>query len=669
MPFLLTAQQQSSKSKSSDKLYEKGGIKHEVSMASALGVNTANDEFSPAFYQNGIVYVSYHKNGPIDQKTGKPFFELFFAETDAMGLPQKAREFSIQINSQVHEGPVSFSRDANLLYFTRNNLEGGIPKTNSNDKVTLKIYEAQRGRYDWQDIRSLPFNSDEYSCVHPSLSADDFRLFFASNMPGGYGGYDLYYAEKKMDSWSQPINLGAAVNTAGNELFPFIHESGLLFFSSNGHEGKGGLDLFMVDASGDTFGDPENLDTPYNSDKDDLGFILNEDATKGYLSSARRGGYGGDDIFMFEADGEPIIEMKEVILNTMVVAYNEQTGERLPDAGVRVLQRSEDGFVDGDEIYDVEMTPSPSGELMMKLVRKDADELKDPSIYTNINGEAVFTMAQDRSYVVLVTKEGYQSGEVMHSTDGQFGPQTIRVPLRSKDCTTLNGIVSVNGYRNGVPNATVRILNKSTGAQEELRSNANGEFDYCLPIGYEYSITALKDGYSEGSTTLSTATGGARNLDVTVRLDPLAAEIVTEPIREGSVIVLENIYYDFDKYFIRRGAAQELDALAQLMRQYPSMEVQLIAHTDSRGDDNYNLDLSVKRADSARRYLIQKGIEGHRVEAFGHGEKNVRNHCRNGVNCSENQHQYNRRTEVKVIRIDEPVQVEYDEGRPFEKGN
>ena len=666
---MLSAQQQSSKSKSSDKLYEKGGIKHEVSMASALGVNTANDEFSPAFYQNGVVYVSYHKNGPIDQKTGKPFFELFFAETDAMGLPQKPREFSLQINSQVHEGPVSFSRDANFLYFTRNNLEGGIPKSNSRDKVTLKIYEAKRGKYDWQDIRSLPFNSDEYSCVHPSLSADGFRLFFASNMPGGYGGYDLYYTEKKMDSWSQPINLGAAVNTTGNELFPFIHESGLLFFSSNGHEGKGGLDLFMVDAEGNTFMDPENLDAPYNSDKDDLGFILNEDATKGYLSSARRGGYGGDDIFMFEADGEPIIEMKKVILNTMVVAYNEQTGERIPDAGVRVLQRSDDGFVDGDEVYDVEMTPSPSGELMMKLVRKDAEELKDPSIYTNINGEAIFTMTQDRSYVVLVTKDGYQSGELMHSTDGQFGPQTIRIPLRPKDCATVNGVVSVNGYRNGVPNASVRILNKSTGALEELRSNANGEFNYCLPIGYEYSITALKDGYSEGSATLSTATGGARNVDVAVRLNPLAEEIVTEPIREGSVIVLENIYYDFDKYFIRRGAAQELDALAQLMRQYPSMEVQLIAHTDSRGDDDYNLDLSVKRADSARRYLIQKGIESHRLEAFGHGEQTIRNHCRNGVNCSEGQHQFNRRTEVKVIRIDEPVQVEYDEGQPFEKGN
>ncbi len=668
MPILLAGQQQSSKSKSSDKLYEKGGIKREVSMESALGVNSGNDEFSPAFYQNGVVYVSYHKNGPIDPNTGKPFFELFFAETDAMGLPQKPREFSLQINSQFHEGPVSFSRDGDLLYFTRNNLEGGIPKTNSRDKVTLKIYEARRGKYDWQDIKSLPFNSVEYNSVHPSLSVDGFQLFFASNMPGGYGGYDLYYVERKTSGWSQPVNLGSSVNSSGNELFPFIHESGLLFYSSNGLGGKGGLDLFMVNVEGDDFGIPENLDTPYNSDKDDLGFILNEDATKGYLSSARKGGVGGDDIYMFEANGEPIIEMKKVILNTMVIAYDEQTGERLTDAGVRVLQRTEDGFVDGDDVYDVEMIPSESGELLMKLVRKDADAMKEPSIYTNISGEAVFNMIQDRSYVVLVSKGGYQSGEVMHSTDGQFGPQTIRVPLRTKNCASLSGLVSANGYKNGVPNAAVRIVNLSTGTQEELRSNTDGQFDYCLPIGYEYSISATKDGYEEGSANLSTAAGYSQNMDVTVRLHPIAEGILTEPIREGSIIVLENIYYDFDKFFIRKGAAQELDALAQLMKKYPSMEVQLVAHTDSQGDDDYNLDLSVKRADSARRYLIQKGIEAHRVEAFGYGEQDVRNHCGNGVDCSDQEHQFNRRTEVKVIRIDEPVQVEYDEGNPLDRG-
>lgn len=126
LPIFLAAQQQSSKSKSSDKLYEKGQIRREVNLYPADGINTEAYEFSPAFYQNGMVYVSFHKNGPIDPNTGKPFFELFYAEMDSKFLPQKPQGFSLSINSQVHEGPVSFSRDDQLLYFTRNNLESTL---------------------------------------------------------------------------------------------------------------------------------------------------------------------------------------------------------------------------------------------------------------------------------------------------------------------------------------------------------------------------------------------------------------------------------------------------------------------------------------------------------------------------------------------------------------
>ena len=154
LPYCLSAQQQSSKTKSADKIYEKGGIR----LSNANGINTGSHEFSPTFYQNGLVYVSFHKAGPIDDKTGKPFFELFFAETDEFGLPQnKPREFSLSINSQVHEGPVTFSRDFNTMYFTRNNLEGGIPKANAKKQVPMKIYEARRGKFGREKHPGTPF--------------------------------------------------------------------------------------------------------------------------------------------------------------------------------------------------------------------------------------------------------------------------------------------------------------------------------------------------------------------------------------------------------------------------------------------------------------------------------------------------------------------------------
>lgn len=673
----LFAQQQSSKSKSSDKLYEKGNAERNIVLHNAKGVNSDSYEYSPSFYQNGIVYVSFHKNGPIDPKTGKPFFELFYAEMDNQHLPQSGRPFSININSQVHEGPVSFSRDNNLMYFTRNNLEGGIAKANAKGQVTMKVYEARRGQFDWEDIKPLPFNSDDYTCFHPSLSADGNRLFFSSDMPGGYGGYDLYYVEKRTDTWSKPVNLGPDVNSTGNEVFPFLHESGTLFFSSNGREGQGGLDIFGIDISGSAWGELHNLGTPINSALDDLGFILTPEATRGYFASDRSGGSGGDDIYMFEADGAIIEEEQGAAFNANIVAYDAATNERIPDAGVRLLQQSEDGFIEGDDLYEVALLPSENGELRMKLVRKDASDLGKPSLYTDLNGTVTSTLRQGKKYFVLVSKDGYADGEMQFVAEGQKS-QTVRVPLYARNCIPLDGLVTVQGTNNAVPNALVRVVNSATNEEKVVRSNSNGSFEYCLPADGDYLISAEKTGYSGASSNVSTKNlkGGDLNVNLMLQVlaggaavgeDDKAANINAarkEPIREGSVILLENIYYDFNQYIIRRGAGEELDALAQLMKQYPSMEVELVAHTDSRGNDQYNLELSLKRAESAKRYLIQKGIRSSRIAAMGQGETQIRNRCADGVDCPEDQHQYNRRTEVKVIRIDDAVKVQYGEGNP-----
>lgn len=666
LPICLSAQQQSSKSKSSDKLYEKGTGKRSIALQNAKSINSNRYEFSPAFYQNGIVYVSFHKNGPIDTNTGKPFFELFYAELDNQFLPQSGRSFSISINSQVHEGPVSFSRDNNLIYFTRNNLQGGIAKANSSGRVTLKIYEARRGQYDWEGIKALPFNNDEYSCQHPTLSADGNRLFFSSDMPGGYGGYDLYYVEKKNGDWSKPINLGPDVNSGGNEVFPFLHESGTLFFSTNGRGGEGGLDIFSIDISGNEWGKLTNLGTPLNSATDDLGFIINSESTRGYFASDRPGGSGSDDIYMFEADG-PLINDNSPAINASIIAYDATTNERITNAGVRIFQQSEDGFMEGNDLYDVELLPSENGELRMKLVRKNASDLGTPSMFTDVNGTVNTTMRQNKKYFILVTKDGYADGEMQYVTEDAAATPTIRVPLKTRTCTALDGLVTLKGYSTTVPNALIRIMNLTTNKEELLRTNANGGFDYCLPANSDYLVTAEKLGYESSSENISTKNlVGAQPLNLTLRLQPSVGEeeVVKEPIRKGSVILLENIYYDFNQYIIRKGAGEELDALAQLMTQYPSMEVELTAHTDSRGNDQYNLELSLKRAESAKRYLIQKGIRASRIKAKGLGETQIRNRCTDGVECSDDEHQYNRRTEVKVARIDEQVKVQYGEGNP-----
>lgn len=664
LPFCVQAQQQSSKSKSSDKLYEKGKAGQKITLSNAKGINTKAFEFSPTFYQNGLVYVSFHKNGPIDPNTGKPFFELFYAELDHQFMPRKPQSFSLSINSQTHEGPVSFSRDDNFIYFTRNNMQGGIPRANSKGVVTMKIYEASRGKFDWEGIRPLPFNNGEYSCLHPTLSADGKRLFFSSDMPGGYGGFDLYYVDRKVDSWSKPVNLGAAINTPGNEAFPFLHESGALFFSSNGHGGEGGLDIFVAALNDkNEWRTPTNLGDPFNSDQDDLGFIINEEGTRGYFSSNRSGGEGDDDIYMFQAE-RPILDDETPVLNAMIVAFDKSSNERLTHAGVRIFTQSEDGFVEGNNLYDVQLVPSDDGEeLLVKLVRKSDGQMEKPSLFTNMNGEVIANLNQNKKYLILVSKDGYQSGEMSFATSDLRGPQTIRIPLVRKNCASLNGLVSVQGFGASIPNALVKLVNTTNNTEELLHSNVNGSFNFCLPMGCDFAITAEKEGYDAGSAFISTRNReAAQPLDLTIKLQPLSSEIVNEPIREGTVIVLENIYYDFNQFIISKGAARDLDALAQLMKQYPSMEIELIAHTDSRGTTEYNLDLSLRRAESAQNYLVQKGIDEERISAFGYGESQIRNRCLDGVDCSEEEHQFNRRTEVKITRIDEPVKVEYQGG-------
>ncbi|MEY3367127.1 MAG: hypothetical protein RI973_282 [Bacteroidota bacterium] len=663
---LAMAQQQTSKSKSADKVYEKTQILDSARLINCSDLNTASHEFSPAFYQNGIVYVSYHKSGPVDPKTGKPFFELFYAEVDDLGLPQKGRPFSLTINSQAHEGPVSFSRENDVIYFTRNSLEDGLTKANSQGMVPMKIYEARRGKYDWEQIRSLPFNNDEYSCFHPALSADGKRLFFSSNMPGGYGGFDLYFVQKKGDDWSKPVNLGKDVNSAGNEVFPFIHKSGNLFYSSNGWGGEGKLDVYAVDVSGSDWNRRIHLGKKINSAEDDFGFILNDEGTRGYLTSGRAAGQGEDDIYLVEV-GMPFVEEKApLVLNTTIITYDSRTNERIGNAGVRVFLQSDEGVLEGNDLYDLELLPSDEGqELLVRMVRKSDGQLGSPSLYTNLNGEALTELLAGKNYLVLITKEGYQSSEFSFGTEGLEGPQILRAPMKPKSCITLNGLVTAEGFAVPIPNALIRIVNQTDNSEKLVRSSSSGMFEGCLDAGGDFVLTAEKPGYEKATYSLTTkGKNDLQPMNQRISMKPLSDEVLREPIQEGSVIVLEKIYYDYNQYIIRKGAARDLDALARLMTLYPSMEIELVSHTDSRGTEEYNLDLSLKRAESARRYLVQKGIGVGRIKVFGYGESQIRNKCLEGVECTEEEHQFNRRTEVRVVRIDEAVPIKYGEGNP-----
>lgn len=663
LAFTLSLSFGQNRNKKIESLYKREDINRDIRVYNASSINTSRMEFSPAYYQGGLVYVSQYRSGLIDEKTGQTFNELFYADLDPNGLPIRPTNFSVEINSERHEGPVALNRQFDRIYFTRSNVKKGVTKAGKDKKVHLKIFEAQRGEFDWEKLEELSFNSDDFTCMHPALSPDGNKLFFASNRPGGFGGMDLYSVERKEGRWGKPVNLGPDINTPGNEVFPFLHESGTLFFTSDHYKGFGGLDIFMIDISSRKWGAVINLGEPFNSPDDDLGLILSKDGEQGYFTSNRVGGAGGDDVYFFEAAGGIRgIELPETF-GQIVTVYDGQASRRLPGADIRIFHRTDDGLIDDQSLYDLELMPSEAyGEMVMKLVRKKEKFLGDPDTKTDRNGEGVVEVEEDQKYVILVSKEGYASKEIAYNLKKDASMRPLEVVLEPKNCIELSGTIrSTAEAKNLIPGVLVRIINQCDNSEILTRTKFDGVFEACLEIGCEYTIIAEKNGFEPQLTSISMEKiRGRRSATIEMNMAPMDEFSEKEPIRKGTVIVLENIYYDFNKSAIRTGAARELEGLVRLMETYKSMEIRLGAHTDCRGTDEYNLKLSEKRAESARQFLIDRGIDKDRIKTLGYGETQPRNRCNcDVVECSETEHAYNRRTEVRIISIDETVTVNY----------
>ncbi len=629
-----------------------------VTIRNAYRINTKNLEFSPTYYQNGIVYVTVYDQGKeIDKNIGTPFFELFYAELDADGMPGKPQPFSSKVNSSTHEGPTCFNANENIIYYTGNSDTQG-----SDGKKKLKIYEARRGNIDWENIIELPFNSNEYMTMHPTLSADGKLLYFASDMPGGFGGMDIYSVEKNGDYWAIPVNLGTKVNTTGNEAFPFIHQSGMLFFSSDGHGDAGGYDIFAIDTRSENPKDLIDLGPPFNSPNADLGFILNPEGRQGYFASSRYGGLGQDDIYIFDA---PNGIFENAIIDNMpttVMVFNGISGEAIADAGVYIFEKNKSGLFGGEALYDVILEPKEAGldAIEVRFVMKK--DLGKPDYYTDSQGLIAADLSPNKEYLFLVTKKGYANKKLHYTTKDKTTPLTIRIPLAAKNCLTLNGLVLNEKTGKALSDTKVTVRSDCDGGTQVLSTNSSGRFEHCVPFGCTYTLMAEKNGYQVENTSISATNTAQTSTRTTIRLKSTTKPnnaIGGDRLTEGTIIVLENIYYDFDKSAIRSGAAEELDALVALMQQYRSMEVELIAHTDARGVAEYNQQLSEARAFAARDYLFRNGIAAHRIKTIGRGESEIRNHCTNGVSCSDEEHQFNRRTEVKVTKLSENVEVQY----------
>ncbi len=342
-----------------------------------IEINTPNSEFGAIKNGENVVFSSAKKEAGTFDKVYKWNNESYL---NIVTIPYQninakdsvATNFSPEVNTKMHESNAVFSADGKTMYFTRNNTKNGSRAKNKEKISNLQIYKAELVNGKWSNIVSLPFNSQDFSCEHPAISPDGKTLYFASDMPGGKGGFDIYSVDINGGSFGTPKNLGDNINTDKKEQFPFVSKDGKLYFSSNGHEGFGSLDVFVSDSKGNDFSKPVNVGLPVNTGVDDFAFNIDSDTKEGFFASNRKGGKGGDDIYS-------ILETKELIV--------EDCKQFI--AGI---------------ITDVD-TKLPLDKALVVLQDNNKKEIE--SITTTTDGKFSFTVACETGYTVVASREGY----------------------------------------------------------------------------------------------------------------------------------------------------------------------------------------------------------------------------------------------------------------------
>lgn len=442
-----------------------------------------------------------------DKWNNQPYLDVFSATRNADGTLSEPTPVK-ELNTAFHDGPVTVSNDGNTMFFARDgHSEGQFERSKkTNTKVGQQgLYKAVKVDGKWSNVTALPFNSVNYSVTNPSLSKDGKTLYFASNMPGGYGESDIWKVSVAENGYGKPENLGEKINTPGKENFPFITDDNTLFFSSSGRQGFGGLDVFKTDLNASS--SVQNIGKPVNTEKDDFSFSFNKVANIGYFSSNRN---GNDAIFM----ATPICEAQAI-----VVVTNKKTGAVLANADVAIL---------------------------------------------------------DAKGNLITTR----------------------------------------------------------------KSDANGKVSYDLECETAYSLKAELANFEVAVNSVQKTKSG----EVTIPLEMVPVEVI---ITETEVI-LNNVYFEFNKSNITSQGASELNKLVKVMMDNPTMEILVKSHTDSKGSVAYNLRLSEQRAQSTVQYLISKGIAKNRLSGKGFGNSVPKVDC--GTNCSDEEHAQNRRSEFIIVK-------------------
>jgi len=584
-----------------------------------LDINSAEQDFGPAYYMGGVVFASTRENvsgiARLYNWNNKPFLDLYVADVQVKQLSSPL-PFLPSINKKYHEGPASFTADGNTMAFTRNNYEG----KGEDGSIKLKIFFAAKSEDGvWSAPIPFKLNSNSYSVGHPFLTANGKRLYFSSDMPGGLGGVDLYRIDQDEDgTWGEQVNLGSAINTEGDEMFPFYAENKqTLWFASNGHFGLGGLDLFVAAVTGEQqYADVINAGSPLNSRFDDFAMITDQEMQTGFFCSNREGGKGDDDIYS--------AQIHKPFLSGKIIAGQARSKESETLSGVEIVLIDESGVQVG-------------------------------SATTGPDGAYQFAVESNKSFRLQGTKPEYYDGKNAVSTKTEIAKVTADLILEKIPSYSLYAMVTNKKTAEPLQGVRMTIRNNRTSVTEEFSTENAGEYRKSLEAirpndQLDYTFTLAKEGFFTKSLNYLETMNRPGQYDLHIKLD-FALDPLVDDL--SKLVTISPINFDLNKFDIRADAATELDKIVIIMNQYEYMVVELGSHTDCRGNVKYNEQLSDKRAKASAAYIKERVSNPDRIYGKGYGESKLLNNCacEGSVKstCSEEEHQLNRRTEFKVI--------------------
>lgn len=575
--------------------------------------NSLEEDFAPFIFQNQILFASSRSKKFWEKRSWngnkKAFLDIYTIQmNNERQEPVKWNKG--KVNKKFHEGPIVISSDGKKMFVTRNNYKN----VGSDGTTNLSLFMSSFDGESWSEMIEFPYNSADFSVGHAAINEDGNVLVFVSNMPGGKGGTDLYVSYFESGIWSLPRNLDK-VNTSGDEVFPFFFKNEELYFSSNGHLGIGGLDVFFTKWNEGRLGKVKNVGSPINSPYDDFSYFLDTNKLDGYFASNRKTGLGDDDIYKFSW--------------SEIVSYAKS--------------------VDG-------VTKDKSGNIQdsikINLISAEGDTLY--TTFSDINGAYSIPIDNPGDYTILFSDKNKFPASVPLTIDpGSDDDLFIDVALEKKSPFRSTISVIDASSKSPLDNVKLIIQDLRNNKKEITYTDNNGIAVKSIRNVKEGDVVRLRiqierDGYATKTAAIEKKIPEDGNVDIELEISE-----IKQGVDVAKSINLQPIYFDLNKFDIRPDAAVELNKIVKILNENPEMQIELGSHTDCRGSALSNQILSEKRAFSSAEYLKKRITNPDRIGSKGYGEYKILNGCicegKLGPVYSEQEHAINRRTEFIIL--------------------